>query len=293
MTEYQYHVDGELVPAGEATVHVRDRGFMYGDAVFETLRIYGGEPFEWTAHVNRLRRSCETLGFADALPPADDLRERVDETIVANELRDASLKLSVSRGSQPGKLTPDENVDPTIVVYISELPRAGLEGERVWDSPAQLQIAETTRTPNSAIPADAKTHNYLNGILARLELRGSESDEAIMCSPRGFLAEGATSNLFFVVNETLYTPTADLPLLPGVTRGVVLSLADEAGIPIETGRYTPDSLQEASEVFVTNSTWELRPVTQVDEESFEVGPITRTLQQRFDEGVESFYDQSA
>ncbi len=289
MSEYQYHVNGELLPANEATVNVRDRGFMYGDGAFETIRVYGGEPFEWRAHANRLHRSCETLGFADAVPPESDLRERIEETLVANALTDAYVKLSVTRGVQPGKLTPGENVDPTVVVFVSELPRAGIDGERVWDSPASLSVLDRQRIPDESIPAAAKTHNYLNGILARLDLRGSDYDEAIMCSQHGFLTEGATSNLFFVVGETLYTPTADLPLLPGVTRGVVLSLADEAGIPIETGRYPPKALRKASEVFLTNSTWEIRPVTQVDGESFEVGPVTENLQQRFDEGVETFY----
>ena len=87
--DLQYHVDGDLVPVSEATVNVRDRGFMYGDAAFETLRVYGGVPFEWAAHAARLRRTCETLGFADALPPAADLRERVAETVAGNDLADA------------------------------------------------------------------------------------------------------------------------------------------------------------------------------------------------------------
>lgn len=289
MTTYQYHVDGELVPAERATVNVRDRGFMYGDAAFETIRVYGGQPFEWEAHASRLRRTCETLGFADAVPPTTDLRERVEETITANSLADASVKLSISRGVQPGKLTPDDQVDPTVVITISALPRAGVGGERVWDGPASLSLVDRQRAPEKAIPAAAKTHNYLTGILARLELRGTDHDEAIMCSSDGFLTEGATSNLFFVVGERLFTPSVDLPILPGVTRGVVLSLADEAGIPIETGRYTPESLEQATEVFVTNSTWEIRPVTRIDEYSFEVGPITSELTTRFDETVETFY----
>jgi len=286
---YQYHVDGKLVPASEATVNVRDRGFMYGDGAFETLRIYGGEPFEWAAHAERLQHSCETLGFAEALPPTADLRARVDETLAANELRDAYLKLSVTRGVQPGKLTPAAAVDPTVVVYVSELPRGGVDGERVWDGPASLGTVDRVRVPDGAIPAAAKSHNYLNGILARLELRGSDHDEAIMCTPGGYLAEGATSNLFFVTEGRLRTPTTELPLLPGVTRHVVLSLAEEADIPVETGRYEPDALANASELFLTNSTWEIRPVSRVDDRTFPVGPVTRHLQRRFDERVESFY----
>jgi branched-chain amino acid aminotransferase len=284
-----FHVDGQLVPAGEATVSVRDRGFMYGDAAFETLRAYGGHPFKWSAHVERLGRTCETLGFRDAVPAAGDLRERVDETLAANDLRDAYVRLSVTRGVQSGKLTPGEDVDPTVVVLVSGLPRGGVEGERVWDEPARLQTVETRRIPDAAMPAGAKTHNYLNGILARLELRGTESHEALVRSTDGYLTEGATSNVFFVVDGTLRTPTDDLPLLPGVTRAVVLDLARAVDVPVETGRYRHADIARADEVFLTNSTWEIRPVTRVDKTCFERGSVTERLQELFDQRVERLY----
>ncbi len=137
--------DGTLVPEDEATVSVRDRGFMYGDAAFETLRAYGGEPFRWDAHRERLQRTAETLGFADAVP--EDLGERVDETLAANDLEEAYVRLSVTRGVQPGKLTPGADVDPTVVVICKELPRGGLDGERVWDEPASAQTVRTRRIP--------------------------------------------------------------------------------------------------------------------------------------------------
>ena len=143
-----YHVDGDLVPADEATVSVRDRGFMYGDSAFETLRVYGGDPFEWTAHRERLQRTAETLGFGDAVP--EDLRDRVDETLAANDFGDAYLKVSVTRGVQPGKLTPDPDVDPTVVVYASPLPRGGVDGESVWDGPATVQTVRTRRPPDGS-----------------------------------------------------------------------------------------------------------------------------------------------
>jgi len=288
MSDLVYHVDGDLVPAGEATVSVRDRGFAYGDAAFETLRVYNGTPFRWAAHAERLGRTCETLGFADAVPPAGDLRDRIGETLAANSLTDAYVRLSVTRGVQPGKLTPDERVDPTVVVVVKGLPRGGVSGERVWADPARVRRVETRRA-EGGLPADAKTHNYLDGILARLELRGTDAHEAVLCSADGVLTEGATSNLFFVREGVLHTPSADLPLLPGVTREVVCSCARAAGIPVETGRYDPAALAAAGEVFLTNSTWEIRPVVRVDDRTFEVGPITRRLQAAFDDRVERLY----
>ncbi|MBX0321652.1 aminotransferase class IV [Halomicroarcula sp. F13] len=285
-----YHVDGDLVPADEATVSVLDRGFMYGDAGFETLRAYGGDPFAWDAHRERLQHTAETLGFADAVP--EDLRARVDETLDANDLTEAYVKVSVTRGVQPGKLTPDPDVDPTVVVVVKELPRGGRDGERVWDSPADVQTVRTRRVPSEAIPADVKTHNYLNGILGKLELRraavdGDAADECLMRTTAGHVAEGATSNLFFVTENGLRTPSEDLDLLPGVTRDVVMELAREEDLPMETGHYSLDVVRDADEAFLTNSTWEIRPVATVDGIEVGAGPMTKLLQRLYDERVEA------
>jgi len=292
-----YHVDGDLVAADEATVNVRDRGFLYGDAAFETMRAYGGDVFEWEAHMDRLAETCEVLGLDHGLSDAD-LRERVDETLAVNDLREAYVRLSITRGVQPGKLTPDTEVDPTVVVIVSELPRGGQGSQPVWSGPATLQTVKTKRVPDESIPARAKTHNYLNGILARLELRVTGADEALMVDTDGHVTEGATSNLFFVRDNALRTPSLDGPILPGITRRVVLELAAEEGIPVEEGTYSPEEIRSADEVFLTNSTWELRPVETVDglsigdqEGSSEAaaGPVTTLLSRLFDARVESAY----
>jgi branched-chain amino acid aminotransferase len=284
----RYHVNGELVPREAATVSVDDRGFRYGDAAFETCRAYGGEVFAWGRHADRLRRSCETLGMPGAVP--DDLALRVAETLEANELEDAYVRISVSRGVQPGKLTPAEDVEPTVVVYVKALPRGGVDGEGVWDSPAVVQSVKTRRVPNAALPADAKTHNYLNGILARLELRRAASetyqpDEALMRDTTGHVAEGATSNLFFVDDGVLKTP-AEGSLLPGITRAIVVEIADNESFPVEEGRYSPEDVRSADEAFLTNTTWEIRPIETLDGIEIGDGPMTALLQRLYDRRVE-------
>jgi branched-chain amino acid aminotransferase len=289
MSEYTYHVDGELVPADEATVSVRDRGFAYGDAAFETLRAYGGAVFAWDDHEARLRNTCELLGFADAVP--DDLRERVRDTLDANALADAYVRLSVTRGTQPGKLTPDPEVDPTVVVIVKDLPRGGVEGTTPWDEPAVVQTVRTRRTPDAATPAAAKTHNYLNGIRARLELRRAatdefRADEALLRTFDDAVAEGATSNVFFVDGGVLKTPSEDCDILPGVTRDVVMNLAREEEFPVEPGRYEVGDLRDADEAFLTNTTWEIRPIESVDGIEIGTGPMTKLLTRLFDEWVE-------
>ncbi|WP_338737695.1 aminotransferase class IV [Haloplanus salilacus] len=284
----QYHVNGRLVDESEATVSVEDRGFQYGDAAFETLRAYGGTVFEWDAHRDRLAGTCETLGMPDAVP--DDLHDRIVATLEANALADAYVRASVTRGVQAGKLTPAPEVDPTVVVVVKPLPRGGVEGTPVWDRPATVRTVETRRVPEAAMPADAKTHNYLDGILARLELRGTDADEALVCDVEGHVAEGATSNVFLVDSGVLRTPTLSGPILPGVTRRVVLDIARELDVPVETGRYDVDDVRAAEEAFLTNTTWAVRPVASVDGVDVGGGPITDRLASAFDRRVEAWYD---
>lgn len=287
-----YHVNGDLVASSDASVSVRDRGFMYGDAAFETLRTYGGTIFEWEAHRERLEHTCKMLGMPGAVP--DDLADRVRETLTANDLGDAYIRVSVTRGEQPGKLTPHPNVESTIVVLVKPLPRGGVDGESVWDEPATLQTVETRRIPDEALPADIKTHNYLNGILARLELRQTgrddvSADEALIRDLDGYITEGPTSNVFFVTDGTLCTPSLDTSVLPGITRAVVIDLAQQASIPVETKRYQADDIYAADEVFLTNTTWELRPVTTIDGTDIETGPMTGRLIGSFDRQIERLY----
>jgi branched-chain amino acid aminotransferase len=284
----EYHVNGELVAREAATVSVEDRGFRYGDGVFETMRAYGGEVLDWNRHVARLRRGCERLGMAGAVP--EDLAVRVAETLDANGLADAYVRVNLTRGVQPGKLTPREDVDPTVVVVVTQLPPGGCDGEKVWDGPATVQTVSTRRPPDASIPADVKTHNYLPGIVARLELRRAAGpdhspDEALVRDVDGALASGSTSNVFFVADGTLKTP-AEGPILPGITREVVLELAEDEAFPVETGRYEVNDVREADEAFLTNRTWELRPVGTVDGLEVGGGPITALLGRLYDERVE-------
>jgi branched-chain amino acid aminotransferase len=278
----RYHVNGDLVPAEDAAVSVRDRGFMYGDAAFETLRAYRGSVFAWAAHERRLRRTCEILGFAEAVP--DDLRERVAETLAANDLREAYVRLSVTRGVQPGKLTPADEVDPSVVVVVAELPEGGPGGTPVWDGPAVAETVDVQRVPDAALPARAKTHNYLNGILARLDLSAT-ADEALMCDADGNLAEGAASNVFLLDGDGLRTPALDGPVLPGVTRRTVLDLARDEGLPVREERVSPAALRTADEAFLTNTTWEVRPLARVDGVAVGGGPVTDLLARRYRDRV--------
>ena len=283
MSGDRVHVDGRIVPADEATVSVRDRGFRYGDAAVETVRVYGGTVFEWEAHVERLARACRALGFDEAMPPADDLRERVLETVAANDLADALARVSITRGVQSGDLTPDPRVAPTIVVTVDEMPRGGTEGEAVWDGPATVETVERRAVPAAALPSGIRTHNGLNAVLARRE---TAADEALLRDIEGHVVGGAGSTLFFVNGGVLKTAATDLDVVQRVIRDVVLDLAREETFPVETGSYAVSDVREADEVFLANTAWEVRPVRAVDGIDCDVGPMTKLLARLVDERVE-------
>lgn len=285
-----FHVDGEVVPAPEATVAVRDRGFTAGDAVRETLRVYGGTPFRWGAHVDRLRGSCSALRLDHGLPDAA-LRERVEETLAANDLADAAVSLSVTRGTGSGSLGPEEldpvpDADPTVVVRVAPLPRGGVDGDRVWDGPATLRTVETRRIPDAALPSHAATHNRLNAVLARRELRGTDADEALVLDPDGRVTGGAATNLFLVDGDGVATPSLDGPVAPGATRRTALALAREEGLPVRETELTLQDVRHADEAFLTDAVWEVRPVDAVDGGRVGGGPVTELLSRLFDRRVE-------
>ncbi|WP_277554300.1 aminotransferase class IV [Halobaculum limi] len=290
--DLRYHVDGDLVPASEASVSVRDRGFQYGDAAFETVRTYGGTLWRWDAHVDRLFDTLETLGM-----PADemglsrlDLQARVRDTLRANGLRDAYVRLSVTRGETAGFAPPDAaDTDPTIVILVKPLPRGGRKSageESTWDGPATIQTVKTRRMPDRAIPSDAKTHNYLNNVLARVETRVTGADEAVLLDDEGYVAECSTANLFFVADDAIRTPSLEGPVLPGVTRAELLDIAREEGFPVEEGRYEPDDVRGADEAFIASSIREIRPVGTYDGVDIGGGPVTTLLSKLYDDRVE-------
>ncbi|MFP4590951.1 MAG: aminotransferase class IV [Halobacteriales archaeon] len=281
-------VDGAVVDETAATVNVRDRGFRYGDAAFETMRVYAGSLFAWTPHADRLEATCEAIGLDHGLD-RDTLLAHARRAIAANDLREGAVRLSITRGVQPGALAPTSPVEPTVVVTVRSLPRGGLDGEPVWDAPAAVRVVETRKIPDACLPAAAKTHNYLNGVLARLELPDG-ADEALLRDLDGRVVEGTTSNLFLVRDGTLVTPPTSAPVLPGVTRAGVLALAGALDVPVERRAPRPAELSEADEAFLTNTSWEVRPIGAVDGAAVGGGPVTDRLRSAFAAAVErAFY----
>mgnify|MGYP000613310632 CR=1 FL=1 len=285
----QYHVDGDLHDAAEATVNVRDRGFRYGDGAVETLRLYGETLFQWDAHAGRLADTCDRLGLDHGFGRAD-LRARVRETVAANDLAEAVLTLSITRGVQPGGVAPDPTVDPTIVVTADPAPPGGRDGERPWDVPATVQTVRTRSVPSACGPANGTTQNRLAAVLAHQELRAmartDPADEALLRDLDGDVVGGATSALFFVTDDGLHTP-ARAGGAGAITQATVTELAADEDLPVHERRIDRDDLHDAAEGFLASTRWGLRPIGAVDGIDVGGGPVTALLTSRYDGRIES------
>ena len=272
-------INGEIVKREEATVSAFDRGFLYGDGLFETVRAYGGVPFMLDEHLARMAGSAAELGIP--MPGGDGIAAAVRQLIELNELADAYIRITISRGVHTGLLVPDEPPEPTLVIEARELHPYPA---RMYESGAAVVVSPVVHDSVSPLRRH-KTLNYLPSILAKREAKERGADEAILLDPAGHVAEGATCNVFCIRRHggRLCTPPLDMNILPGITRATVIRLAHDAGIKVTEARFTAAELQSADEVFLTNSLMEVMPVRSVDGQDLPQapGPITRTMAQSY------------
>ena len=263
-----------VVPEAEAVVSVFDRGFLYGDGVFETMRAYQGRVFRLEGHLERLAASAAALSIR--LPrTASQTGDDIQRVLERNRLTDAVVRLTVSRGRGrrgPGIAGADS---PTYVLATEPLPDTLPEKQ---GRGLRLGLSGIRRTPPEALPAGAKHANCLNAILALEEVTASGADEAVMLDTNLRVTECATANIFFVLKSCVHTPPVSVGILNGITRALVLDLARDAGLATNESAFGMDALLDAEEVFVTNSVMGLCPVRTIDARTYAVtGPVTRRL----------------
>jgi len=220
------YLNGRIVPAKEAVVSVFDHGFLYGDGIYETLRVYDGVVFKLDEHLRRLYRSASLIGLS--MPAdSDSLKTAVYETLIANSLGNAYMRITISRGRGPIGLDPDLCPEPTTVIIAQEFKEYPAA---YYKNGLSLIIAETRRNLKEAINPQIKSLNFLNNILAKIEAKKKNAYEAIMLNSSGKLTEGTISNLFFYRNDALCTPSVSCGILDGVTRGLIIELAGREGL---------------------------------------------------------------
>ncbi len=279
------HVDGELVPREEAKVSVFDSVVQGGDAVWEGIRVYDGKVFALAPHLERLRRSARAMAF-DEIPPEEELREALFATLEANGMRDeAHVRLTLTRGEKvTSNMDPAVNRSgPTLIVLAEWKP------PRFEDAGGlRLVTASVRRNPPDSL--DSKIHhaNLINNVLAKIEANAAGADEAVMLDPEGYVAETNATNLFFVRDGEVHTPRADF-CLPGITRGIVLDLCREHGIPATEKRISPAEMYAADECFTTGTVGELVPALEIDGRAIgdgTEGPVTGRLRELYRELTE-------
>src|SRR5437660_8103534 len=221
------YLNDRFVPKEEAVVSVFDHGFLYGDGVFEALRAYRGRSCQLTEHLARLERSASELGMA--LPVTRErLADPVRESLTRNQLQEAYLRITVSLGPGEIGLDPALCKSPTLVVIAK--PFEPYPASFYTDGVSVI-IAQTRRTPPEALPPQVKSLNFLNNVLAKMEATAAGAHEALLLNHRSEVTEGTTSNVFIVTGGRLRTPSAACGILEGITRNVVLQLAQELSIP--------------------------------------------------------------
>lgn len=260
-TENLVYINGEFLPESEATISVFDRGFLYGDGTFETMRSYGGRIFKLPEHIRRLEQSADILGLRLGRTK-DRLSDICVQLLERNGLSDAMLRISVTRGTSMGGIGISNAGEPTIVAFAR--PHTPLPANAYTEG-VSAKIVSIRRVASAALDSRIKPMNFLNYILARAEAEAAGAYEAIMLNASGHVAEASTANVFFADGETLITPCIECDILPGITRATVLELAAKMGIACEERRIEPSELASFSECFLTNSGVELVPVTLIDE----------------------------
>jgi branched-chain amino acid aminotransferase len=280
------NMDGALVAPDQAFISVFDRGFLYGDSVYEVVRTYGGVPFELDAHLERLENSAALIGLA--LPwPRERFAAEVHRTVQASGNAETYARIVVTRGAGEIGLDPNLAREGRVVIIAKELV---VPPPEVYERGVKVALVGVRRNLREAIDPAAKTGNYLNNVLAMREAREQGAFEALMLDSRGRVTEATTANVFVVRGGELITPPLAVGILEGVTRKVVLALARADGIAVCEQELVPPRVLEADEVFITSTTRELVPVVTVSDALGEhtigrgrPGPLTLRLLAAFRE----------
>jgi len=270
------YIDGRFLPRSEAKISVYDHGLLYGDGVFEGIRAYNGLVFKLDEHIERLYHSAKSIEL-DIPMSQKDMKKTILETIRRNGLRDAYVRVVVTRGVGDLGLDPRKCPTPSVIIIADRIT--------LWKEKSLKAVtASTRRNALTALNPMIKSLNYLNNILAKLEANRANVSEAIMLNQQGLVCEGTGDNIFIVKDKIIATPPPSASILVGVTRNAVIELAAKEGLRVEQRDITVHELYNADEAFFTGTAAEVTPLVEVDARKIgngEPGPITRKLMEKF------------
>ena len=275
-------MNGKLVPEQEAVISVFDHGYLYGDGVFEGIRAYNGRVFKLEEHVRRLYESAHSIMLQIPYSKDEMIRAVVD-TVNANKLTDAYIRLVVSRGVGDLGLDPRKCKESQVVIIADKI---ALFPEELYQEGLTVITVATRRNIADALDPKLKSLNYLNNIHAKIEANRAGVLEALMTTSQGYISEGTGDNIFIYRKGKLITPPPYLGILEGITREAVIELAREEGIPLEEAPFTRHDLYVSDECFLTGTAAEVIPVIEADMRTIgtgKPGPVTRRLMEKFRE----------
>jgi branched-chain amino acid aminotransferase len=285
-TSPRVYINGKLFDKQDAKVSVYDHGFLYGDGIFEGIRVYGGKVFKLREHVDRLYDSARHIHLEIPIDRAQ-MTEAVLSTVAANNKKDGYIRLIVSRGAGTLGLDPRKTSDPQIIIIVDDI---ALYPPELYESGLEIVTAATIRNHPNATNPRIKSLNYLNNILAKIEGIRAGCVEALMLNHKGEVAECTGDNIFLVKNGILRTPPIDAGILEGITRNAVMDLARQAGITVQEIALTRHDVYAADEVFLTGTAAEVIPVVKCDGRPIgagKPGPMTRQLREKFQQLTKS------
>jgi branched-chain amino acid aminotransferase len=276
------YINGTLYDKEDAKISVYDHGLLYGDGVFEGLRVYGGKVFRLPEHLERLWNSAKAIWLEIPVTP-ESLAQAVNETVAVNGIEDGYVRLVVTRGVGTLGLDPNHCRLPQIIIIADTIT---LYPREYYEKGLHIVTVSTMRNHPAALSPRIKSLNYLNNILAKIEGMQAGCVEALMLNQKGEVAECTGDNIFLVRKGELLTPSVEAGILEGITRAVVIELAREQNVPVREMPLTKHDVYIADECFLTGSAAEIVPVTKVDSRKIGAGvpgPITLQLLDRFHE----------
>ncbi|WP_226577128.1 branched-chain-amino-acid transaminase [Halobacillus litoralis] len=280
MSSQWIYMSGEYVRKEEAVVSVYDHGFLYGDGVFEGIRVYDGNIFKLDDHLDRLYDSAKSIMLQ--IPyEKEELEEIIAETVRKNQLETAYIRVVVSRGAGNLGLDPATCAEPRLVVIAEAL---ALFPKELYERGVRLASVSYRRNRPDVLPPQVKSLNYLNNILVKMEANQKGVDEALMLNDQGYVTEGSADNIFIVKKGTIYTPPTYLGALEGITRNAIMDLAEEKGYKVKEQPFTRHDVYVADEVFLTGTAAEVIAVVEVDQREVgdgKPGVITNHLLSEF------------
>ena len=274
------YIDGEYYQKSQAKISVFDHGLLYGDGVFEGIRAYNGFVFKLREHIDRLYNSARVI-LLDIPLTKEEMVLAVVKTLRKNNLRNAYIRLVVTRGVGDLGLDPRKCPKPTVII-ITDVIR--LYSKVLKEKGIRTMIVWVRRNPVDTASHEVKSLNYLNSILGKIEANIAGFDEAICLDKNGFVSEGVGENLFIVKNNKLITPPTSTGALVGITRGVVIKIAEKLGYTVSERNITPTDLFTADESFLTGTAAELVPMVEVNKRIIgdgKPGQITKRLLKEF------------